>query len=66
MLHLNRSGFNYQVPILSCFGTDLIINKMSAYHTYHLNSVSASLTLYKEILCNGTSVKLLDKRKGSC
>lgn len=60
---MNRSGFNYQMPILSCFVTDLIINKTNAYHSYHLNSVSAGLPLYKEILCNDASAKLLGKEE---
>lgn len=63
ILHLNRSVFNYQMPLLSCFVTDLIINKVNAYHTHHLNAVSASLPLYKEILCNETSAKLLGKEE---
>lgn len=62
-MHLNRSVFNYQMPLLSCFVTDLIINKVNAYHTHHLNAVSASLPLYKEILCNETSAKLLGKEE---
>lgn len=60
---MNRSVFNYQMPLLSCFVTDLIINKVNAYHTHHLNAVSASLPLCKENLCNETSAKLLGKEE---